>query len=49
MPKLLYVINIFRTAAVPNVLLDIYPYIRNAYEVDILSLEKVDEEMKRSY
>jgi len=43
MPKLLYVINIFRTAAVPNVLLDIYPYIRNAYEPTILSLEKIDE------
>ena len=43
MPKLLYVINIFRTAAVPNVLLDIYPHIKEKYDLSILSLEKIDE------
>ena len=43
MPKLLYVINIFRTAAVPNVLMDIYPYVQDVYDLSILSLEKIDE------
>ena len=43
MSKLLYVINVFRTAAVPNLLLDIYPYIKDKYDLSILSLEKIDE------
>jgi glycosyltransferase involved in cell wall biosynthesis len=42
MPRLLYVLNIFRTAAVPNVLLDISTHIRKKYEMSILSLERIN-------
>ncbi len=42
MTKLLYVVNVFRDAAVPNILLDIVPFLLGQYEIRVLSLETPD-------
>ena len=42
MKRLLYVLNIFRTAAVPNLLLDLASIIREKYAIRILSLQSVN-------
>jgi glycosyltransferase involved in cell wall biosynthesis len=42
--KLIYVVNHFRAGAVPNIILDILPFINKEYNVRILSLQKINKE-----
>ena len=40
--KLLYVINHLRSGAVPNILLDITPFIKENFQVSVLALQEIN-------
>lgn len=43
MIKLLFVLNVFRDAAVPNIILDLAPHLMSRFQIEILSLQPPDE------